>query len=299
MPYLQRADALIHYDLTGSGDPVITTHGWIENGSYWGRTGISAALAQAGFQVADMDLRGHGRSVARDERPVDYGVEAIVGDIEALADALGFERFHLLTHATGGMAGARFAIRHHPRLLSLVLTDTSSATMPSDKYAGPEFDHQPFPEGRGRNPPGPGMAGMLHAAGSFHQLVADLQADTANHPLGRFFLGFAGNRQPQRCWRWTEDIYAVNQLRSCADFAAGFFRDPDPMTQGLRGIRCPALVMVGEQDVFLRRSGDMLARNIPAARLRVLEGLGHMIAIEDPHRTTAELLAFLRPPGPG
>lgn len=293
MPYLQRGDTLLHFDVTGSGAPVITTHGWIENGSYWGRTGVSAALAQAGFQVADLDLRGHGRSVASGSGPVDYGVEAIIADIAALADALGFERFHLLTHATGGMAGALYAMRHHRRLLSLVLTDCSSATMPSDKYAGPEWDDQPFPAGRGRNPPGTGMAAMVRAAGNFNQLVAQARADPDGHPLSRFFLGFAGNVDPDRCWRWTEQIYAVNNLGACADFAEGFFRDPDPMTQALRLIACPTLVMVGEQDVFLRKSCDMLARNIPGARLRVLAGLGHMLAIEDPARTIEELLEFL------
>jgi len=62
---------------------IITTHGVTENGSYWSLPGVSAALANAGYRVLDMDMRGHGRSVPRGEP-----AGARWPHIEAVAEAL-------------------------------------------------------------------------------------------------------------------------------------------------------------------------------------------------------------------
>ncbi|MBK7250753.1 MAG: alpha/beta hydrolase [Gammaproteobacteria bacterium] len=112
MPYLNRPDAKVFFDDLGSGEPIITMHGFIENGSYWSRTGVSGALAAAGYRVIDMDMRGHGRSVPEGARP-SYTAESVVEDISGLADQLGLKRFHLLTHATAwsGTIGPFLPIR--------------------------------------------------------------------------------------------------------------------------------------------------------------------------------------------
>ena len=105
MPYLPRPGAHLFYDISGDGETtILTTHGLTHCGAYWSRTGVSATLADAGFRVVDMDLRGHGRSVPVEGQDPGYTVEHVAADIGALASHLGVERFHLLTHATGGMA---------------------------------------------------------------------------------------------------------------------------------------------------------------------------------------------------
>jgi pimeloyl-ACP methyl ester carboxylesterase len=63
MPYLSRPGATLYYDVVGDGPTILTTHGLIESGVYWSRTGVSAELAAAGFRVVDMDMHAHGRSV--------------------------------------------------------------------------------------------------------------------------------------------------------------------------------------------------------------------------------------------
>jgi pimeloyl-ACP methyl ester carboxylesterase len=112
MPYRERDDALIFFeDSGGNGHPILTTHGVTENGSDWSPPGVSPALARAGYRVVDMDMPGHGRSVRRvasSRSMASPGCDAdrVTSDIGALAAQLGFDRFHLLTHATGGMAGS-------------------------------------------------------------------------------------------------------------------------------------------------------------------------------------------------
>jgi pimeloyl-ACP methyl ester carboxylesterase len=284
MPYLQRDRAQIFYDQIGEGDAIITTHGVSENGSYWSLPGVSGGLA-ARYRVIDMDMRGHGRSVVHGE-PKGYDVETIAEDIGALADHLGLERFHLLTHATGGMAGLRYAMRHSDRLLSLMSTDTGSATIPSDQFCSPEYDDQDFQK---IDPSGNPMALPFE-----HTSVRELLrgARQGNAP-GPFLNRLSSNPDPHRVWKMVEDVIAAGNPLRYAEFMRRFYDDPDPKVKLLREIRCPCLVLLGEHDVMFVKPSELLARCIPDVKHVVLEGLGHMTAIEDPERTLAELLRFL------
>lgn len=72
-----------------------------------------------------------------------------------------------------------------------------------------------------------------------------------------------------------------------------FYDDPDPRVKELRQIQCPCLVMLGEHDEVFIKPSELLARTIPNVQHVVLEGLGHMTAIEAPERTCEVLLEFL------
>lgn len=287
MPYLSRPGATLFYDAAGGGGAtVLTLHGLAESGSYWSRTGVSAALAAGGFRVVDLDMRGHGRSVPEGGDP-GYAVDAVAADIGALADAVGAGRFHLLTHATGGMAGLRYAMAHHERLLSLVSTDTGSATLPSDEYSDPDYEG-PYPppiEGPVDNPAVSGM----------DQLPIHERLRLARRGHGRPFLsGFAGNEDPDRCWRWAEDVLGAGNPTRIAEFGRRFYTDPDPRIAALKRISCPNLVLLGELDEMFIKPSQLLARHLPSVEHVVVERRGHMLAIEDPDGTAAAILRFLR-----
>lgn len=293
MPYLNRPEARVFFDDVGSGPPIITMHGFIENGSYWGRTGVSGALAAGGYRVIDMDMRGHGRSVPGSERS-SYSIESVADDIGKLADHLGLKRFHLLTHATGGMAGLRYAMDRSDRLLSLTSSDTASATIPLDKYCDPTWDDRPVPADPDVVSVAEYNTRLLESHRDFNHMIACLRQNIDSHQLSPFFNRFNANPDPERCWRWVEEIYAVNNPKTCADFAREFYVDHDPHTAGLKRIACPNLVLVGEHDGYQRKPAEQIARCVPQAELIVIEGLGHMIAIEDPERVTSIVLKFLR-----
>ena len=127
MPYLQRSGAaLLHQDI-GDGPPVLTTHGLFENASYWSLPGVAARLSLH-HRIVSVDMRGHGRTLTT-KGADGFDLGTLGADLDAVADHLGIDRFHLVTHATGGMVGVRYAMADDQRLLSLVLTDASSATM--------------------------------------------------------------------------------------------------------------------------------------------------------------------------
>jgi pimeloyl-ACP methyl ester carboxylesterase len=77
------------------------------------------------------------------------------------------------------------------------------------------------------------------------------------------------------------------------EFMDNFYTDPDPMAEGLRQIKCPTLLLIGEFDYVFLKPTALMAREIPDNRHVVLWSCGHMTALEAPKWTAHELLDFL------
>jgi 3-oxoadipate enol-lactonase len=287
MPYFQRGGARLHYVEQGQGPAIITTHGVAENHLYWSLPGIVDRLAEAGYRVISADMRGHGRS--RVEGPEKgYDVGTLADDIGALADHLALERFHLLTHATGGMAGLRYAMDHHRRLLSLMSTHSGSATWPTDEAAevtDPDARIQPSVQA-GPHP----LAAAFRGRPWVQILQGARERARQDVFLGHLHLA----EDPRLAFDWYERCARLGDPDTLADFMDSFYDDPDPRIARLRTIACPCLVLVGEYDHMFVKPSAQLAREIPSARHVVMKGRGHMTAFEDPQALAGELLTFLR-----
>jgi proline iminopeptidase len=285
VPHLDRQGARLYYEEVGDGPAILTTHGVTENGLYWILPGIVDRLAQAGYRVVSTDMRAHGRTRVAGE-PRGYDVETVATDFGAIADHLGIERFHLLTHATGGMAGLRYAMRHPERLLSLMSTDTGSATLPTDAAAEATNPALGF-ERR------PGLGEQMAAAfrGQVWDEISSRGRESARENV--FLNQMHAAESPEAAFAMLEAVQRRGDPDTLADFMSVFYDDPDPRIRDLREISCPCLILLGEHDVLFVKPSEQLAREIPNSRHVVLEGRGHMTALEDPERTAAELLDFL------
>lgn len=267
MPYIDRPGARLFYEDIGEGPPIITTHGLLESAAYWSQEGVVGRLSIT-HRVISMDLRGHGRS-RHTSGPAGLDPATIGADFAAMADHLGLDRFHLLTHATGGMAGVRHAMAGSDRLLSLMLTDTASLTVLGDP-AGYEV-----------------LASTLEG-GRWPELH-----DALAGPLGVFLFRIDAHPRAERVRDAVRAFFEQNDPRTMARFVRDFYTDPDPMIDGLRQISCPTLVLVGEYDKAMLKPSRLMASEIPEAEFVVLPGVGHMTALEDPDGTTDALQAFL------
>jgi len=87
--------ATIHYEVTGSGQPVILVHGITESSRTWDP--IVDRLS-SNHEVITLDLRGHGDS----PRAETYDLGSLAGDIVAVATATGLERPRVVGHSLGG-----------------------------------------------------------------------------------------------------------------------------------------------------------------------------------------------------
>jgi pimeloyl-ACP methyl ester carboxylesterase len=113
--------AEIHYDVTGSGDPVLLIHGFASTARVnWVDTGWVKALADAGHKVITFDNRGHGRS-GKLYDPEAYGAPTMAEDARRLLDHLGIAQAHVMGYSMGARIAAFLAIAHPERVRSLVL----------------------------------------------------------------------------------------------------------------------------------------------------------------------------------
>ncbi len=104
-------------DTGGSGVPLVMLHANTGNSDIW--EGQVGAFARAGYRAIAFDRRGWGRSVAEPATGPQPGT--IAGDLDALADYLKLDRFHLLGIAGGGFAALDYAAWRGERLRSLVI----------------------------------------------------------------------------------------------------------------------------------------------------------------------------------
>ncbi len=104
----------LHVAEAGEGPLVLLLHGFA--GFWWSWRHQIGALADAGYRVVAVDLRGYGDS---DKPPRGYDAWTIAGDIGGLVKALGEPRAHLVGHAWGGMLAWTVAALH-PRLVRSV-----------------------------------------------------------------------------------------------------------------------------------------------------------------------------------
>jgi len=273
MPFLKRDNAAIHYQETGSGPPLILLHGFSVTSAYWSKPGVTGQLAQR-YRVIAADLRGHGRTLVSG-KPFGFDADTMADDIDALAAALAMDRFHLVGHSMGGMVAVRYAMRHSPRLLSLALLGTGSAT--AFGAGDPRLRRQ-----------GLELFAQLYERFTWDQLFAHLRAIPG--PL-LYHMNFHPERE--RLWGVLEEISRENDPKTLAAFARSFFTDPDPRVAALRRIKCPTLVLLGDHDKLFIQASAELAREIPHARQVLMSRVGHMTALETPERTSQEMLAFL------
>ena len=94
---------------------VILLHGWPETSAMW--LDMIPELKAAGYRVVAFDQRGYSPG-ARPEGWENYSVSTLVGDILAVADAAGFEEFHLVGHDWGAIVGWATTIGHPDRVRS-------------------------------------------------------------------------------------------------------------------------------------------------------------------------------------
>jgi pimeloyl-ACP methyl ester carboxylesterase len=289
MAYFEHGNARIYYEDVGEGEPILVNHGLSEDTGYWSDTGVTAALAER-YRVVSIDMRGHGRTIVEGE-PRGYDEVTMGADFDALADHLSIDRFHLLSHATGGMYAARYGIRHSKRLLSLMLTDTGSETLPVMYHAdGREVNAEEMELARKAaeearaNPPEASPPDL-----SFEERKAAWRANP-----GVFTFKMEQHPESDEMFKVLDGFYQRRlNNQAMGEFMASFYNDPDPMAEGLRQVKCPTLILLGEHDIVFIKPSELMAKEIPDNRHVVMPGVGHMTAIEDSENTIRELLDFL------
>jgi len=120
MPKLSRDGVNIHYEVYGSGSPLILTHGYSSTSAMW--QGQIDTLSKH-HKLVLWDMRGHGLSDYPDD-PASYSEALTVGDIAALLDTIGADKAIVGGLSLGGYMSLAFHRAHPERVRALLIIDT-------------------------------------------------------------------------------------------------------------------------------------------------------------------------------
>ncbi|MFW6051478.1 MAG: alpha/beta fold hydrolase [Myxococcota bacterium] len=111
----------VAYATAGRGSPLLRAGGWLTHVEHdWESPVWRHWLREltAHHTLARFDIRGSGLS---DRDPREMGLDAWLRDMEAVVDALGWERFPILGLCQGSAVALAYAVRHPDRVSRLVL----------------------------------------------------------------------------------------------------------------------------------------------------------------------------------
>jgi pimeloyl-ACP methyl ester carboxylesterase len=277
--------------LAGAGPAVALLHGFPE--LWWSWRHQIPALAEAGFSVVAPDMRGFGGTDAPE--PIEaYDVLTLAGDVVALMDALGHERFAVVGHDWGANAAWELARSHPERVravagLSVPFVPRAPAPPMAilRRHLGEGFYMVWFQE--------PGVA---EAA-----LEADVRRTLRTQEVWDADWAMRDGDDPPRPVFWTEDDearYVAAFTRTGFRGGLNWYRNVDrnwALTEpvGDRRIEQPALFVTGSRDP-VRRFMPEQAMDGWVSDLRgtvVIEGAGHWVQQQAPAEVEAALLPFL------
>jgi 3-oxoadipate enol-lactonase len=219
---------------------------------------LAGALAGR-FRVVTYDHRGHGAS------PVPEGPSTladVAGDVVRLLDRLGVERAHFGGLSLGGMVGMWLGVHAPGRVERLVLMCTSAKLGPPEMWAD--------------------RAATVRAEGT---------ASIAEAVVTRWATDAYRERHPDVVARLEQLVAAQPDAGYASCCAAIEHMD---QVADLRRITAPTLVISGAEDPATpSEHQELIAREIPGARLEVLSPAAHLATVEQPGAIAALVRDFL------
>jgi len=213
------------------------------------------------YRILAFDTRGHGASAAPRGA---YTLETLADDLQGLLDQLGIKRTHFAGLSMGGMIGQSFALKYPGVFQSLVLADTTSRI--------------------------PAQAAPLWAE---RIRVAETQGlqPLVQPTLERWFTEPFRKSHPQVVGR----IGALIASTPVAGYVGCSHAIPKiNLTARLKEIKCPVLVICGEQDAG---TPPAMSREIhdhaPGSKLVMIPQAAHLSNLEQPQVFTNAVEQFL------
>jgi pimeloyl-ACP methyl ester carboxylesterase len=261
----------IAYDVDGSGPLVVLSHGIGDHRRAY--RFLAPMLAQAGYRVANADLRGHGESsmgwasITRTD---------VAGDLLAL---------------TGHLGGPAVIVGHS---LSGGAATIAAATRPEQVSGIVEIN--PF-----TRKPKPDLGGLLRVR-RYRRCVFLLTGTQVFRSLGLWlrYLNLAYPAKPADYAGYLAALAAkLREPGRKAEFMKTFKSTPADAQAQLPNVRCPGLVIMGTLDPDFanpRAEGDAIAAAMPAGAgtAAMVDRAGHYPHAQSPDEVAERVIPFLK-----
>jgi pimeloyl-ACP methyl ester carboxylesterase len=258
--YLDVRGQRLRYIAAGEGPPVVLLHTLRTQLDMFQK--VVPELARQ-FTVYAVDYPGHGWS---DIPAAEYSVELFVAAVAGFLDRLQLQDVTLVGESIGGTIALLLAARHHPRVGRVV------AVNPYD-----------YDRGRGLRRSSP-LANAIFAVNDVPVVGATVSRLRQFPIIAKVFEGGVTHREsfPPGFLR---EMYLVGNRRGHARaFASLVHHWPgwERARSEYGGIDRPVLLLYGDHDWSRPAEREADARDIPGARMRVVEDAGHFLSLDAP-----------------
>ena len=252
----------LHYTVEGEGPWMTLSHSLACDSSMWDP---QMALLTKRFKVLRFDTRGHGQSDAPD---ADYTLDQMADDVHGLLTGLGITKTHWMGLSMGGMIGQAYALKHPGMFASMVLADTTSRRPPNAAAMWGE---------RMQIARTKGMEGLVEPT------------------LARWFTDAYRPAHPDvmaKIGKVIRNTPGAGYAGCCAAIAQIDF------TERLKEIKCPVLVLVGDQDHGTPVAmSEQIRDNLPGAKMQVIANASHISNVEQADVFNQAIDTFLKGAG--
>jgi len=258
MPYAITPDKVrLHYDETGQGTPVLFVHEFAGDHRSWepqmrelGKRYRCIAYAARGYTPSDV--------------PADkaaYTYQHVMRDCVAVLDHLKIEQAHIVGLSMGGYTTLQVALNYPNRVRSMVLAGTGSGS----ERAYTELFHQNSQD----------LALVFEREGS--------AAVAKTYGNGPSRVPFA--IKDARGFAEFSRMLAEHDAQGSANTSRGFQGARPSLydfESGIRALKIPALIVVGDEDERCIEPSLFLKGTISASGLVMFPKTGHVVNLEEP-----------------
>jgi pimeloyl-ACP methyl ester carboxylesterase len=255
MPEARINGARLHYEVHGSGVPLVFVHEFAGDSRSWAP---QVKFFARRYQVIVYNARGYPPSEVPEAREA-YSQEIAVEDLHGVVRHLALPPAHFCGLSMGGYAVLHFGLRYPQLARSLVIAGCGYG---SDDPA--QFRRDAEELGRRIEREGMDAVGVVYARG----------------PTRVPFM----NKDPQGWREFADALMRHSTVGSARTMQGVQGRRPSvyELREALKRLEVPTLIVNGDEDDPCLAPGLFLKKHIPTAGLLVLPKTGHTINLEEP-----------------
>lgn len=254
--------------LENSGEPIILLHGFPETSHMW--EGILRSFASRGYRCLAPDQRGYSPG-ARPNNVASYRINEIASDVIALADAVGFQKFHLVGHDWGSGCGWTVVQLYRDRVNSW-----SALSVPH--LDGFSTAKKVDPDQRKR---------------SWYMDLFQIPV------IPEMLLGFA-TAGSSSLWKLSSDQEVADYLSVFKQFdgrkaTINWYRANKELPVQYGDVSLPTILIWGNQDTAIARAGVEMTKQYMKGEYSLIElDAGHALVQEKFERVNQEILSHIQ-----
>jgi len=246
------------------GLPVVLIHGYTDNARDW--VPLIPYLNKH-YRLIVVDLRGHGRS---DKPECCYAKIDFAYDIKLLLDSLHIQKADIVGHSLGSMISQVLAEQWPQRVRKLILIASTGGPRPGTVPKKPEYDF----------------------AAEIRKLQEPIDPDSP------FMIEWWASPTP------VNEEFIRRQRRDAANIPLAVWlavleqgANPADLQSTLPKLKAPTLLIWGSKDPIMEEEvRQSLRAALPAAKVKIFEGLGHNPFWEEPEAVAKAINGFLDAP---